>query len=515
MSRQDNHCTLLDPLGKGACLQARKGEHALQHKKNNAGSDIKKGFLFYRTPRSGEGEKFKARHLLCSTSFEHPENLGVGTDMKISIVAKTGDGGVEAGQILVWTSLMLVILLGFLALAMDGGFFYQHKRQMQTAADSAALAGAHEIKRDSTITQAALETSSRNDSTLNGFTHGSNGIDVAVFRPPTSGYYAGNNSYVEAIITHPHRTFFARILNLLGPGINFNTATVRARAVAGAGSTGDCIYVLHTSKENAFEISSGSHVNAGCGVQVDSTNRRGLSVTSGSSLTSTSIDISGSSYESSSGSTVKTTVEPYPNTNAPQEGDPLAYMQPPPIPSNTITQRLYEGTQKLSPGYYPNGIELNSANVTLEPGLYVVNINNGEDGLKVKSGSTLTGTGVSFYITGYNSSAKPISIESDSTVQLSAMTGGAIPGMLFFRRGSNSTPLLPEIASNTRSNFEGAIYFPNDKLRFHSDADSNTDAPWTVIVAKELEVSSGTTLNVNATSSSVPNPLAVNTRLVE
>src|SRR5688572_18330033 len=142
------------------------------------------------------------------------------------------------GQIFIWTALMLVILLGFLALAMDGGFFYQHKRQMQSAADSAALAGAHDVSRDSTIIQAALETSGRHDASLNGFTHGTNGIVVDVYRPPISGYYVGNNSYVEAIITHPHRTFFARILNLLGPGINFNTATVRARAVAGLGSAG-------------------------------------------------------------------------------------------------------------------------------------------------------------------------------------------------------------------------------------------------------------------------------------
>ncbi|HEU4345331.1 MAG TPA: Tad domain-containing protein, partial [Candidatus Binatia bacterium] len=61
--------------------------------------------------------------------------------------------GNDRGQVLVWTSLLIVILLGFLALAMDGGFLYQHKRQMQTAADSAALAGAYEVKRDDTITQ--------------------------------------------------------------------------------------------------------------------------------------------------------------------------------------------------------------------------------------------------------------------------------------------------------------------------------------------------------------------------
>ncbi|HEU4342499.1 MAG TPA: pilus assembly protein TadG-related protein [Candidatus Binatia bacterium] len=433
--------------------------------------------------------------------------------MKIKHIMKRAGCGTE-GQVLVWTSLMLVILLGFLALAMDGGFFYQHKRQMQTAADSAALAGAHDVKRDSTITQAALETSARSDATLNGFTHGTNGIVVDVYRPPTSGYYAGNNSYVEAVITHPHRTFFARILNLLGPGINFNTATVRARAVAGLGSGGeDCIYVLHDNKEKAFEISSNSHVNAQCGVQVNSTNRYALSVTSNAYLNATTIDVTGGVQNESPSNTITGDL----TTSAPAAPDPLAYMKPPSIPSNTITQRLYEGTQKLSPGYYPNGIELNSANVTLEPGLYVVNMTGvGEDALKVKSGSTLTGTGVTFYFTG-SSDKRPVSIESGSTAKLSAMTNGDMAGMLFFRRENNSTPLLAEIASNSESYFEGVIYFPNDRLRFHSGVDSGTNsgAKWTALVSKELEVSSNTRFNVNADTSSVPNPLASNTRLVE
>jgi hypothetical protein len=240
-------------------------------------------------------------------------------------------------------------------------------------------------------------------------------------------------------------------------------------------------------------------------------------VTSGSSLTATSIGVSGPSYQSS-GSTVKTTVDPTPVTNAAQEGDPLAHMNPS-IPSlPTISQRKYECCTKhiLKPGYYSKGIELNSATATLEPGLYVINMTGvGEDALKLKSGSTLTGEGVSFYFTG-SSDKRPLSIESGSKVQLSAMTTGDMAGMLFFRRGSDSSPLLAEIASNSETYFEGVIYFPNDKLRFHSGVTSNTGADWTAIIAKELEVSSGTKLNVNANPSSVPNPLmATNTRLVE
>jgi hypothetical protein len=51
----------------------------------------------------------------------------------------------EAGQVLVQVAIMVGVLFGFLALALDGGHFYVERRRMQNAADAGALAGAREI----------------------------------------------------------------------------------------------------------------------------------------------------------------------------------------------------------------------------------------------------------------------------------------------------------------------------------------------------------------------------------
>lgn len=48
----------------------------------------------------------------------------------------------QRGQTLVLVALMMVVLLAFVALALDGGNAYLQRRQMQTAADAGALAGA-------------------------------------------------------------------------------------------------------------------------------------------------------------------------------------------------------------------------------------------------------------------------------------------------------------------------------------------------------------------------------------
>lgn len=51
----------------------------------------------------------------------------------------------EKGQILVLLALVLLGLLGFTALAIDGGMIYADRRYMQSAADAASLAGAGEV----------------------------------------------------------------------------------------------------------------------------------------------------------------------------------------------------------------------------------------------------------------------------------------------------------------------------------------------------------------------------------
>src|SRR5438552_16468968 len=85
----------------------------------------------------------------------------------------------ESGQMLIMTALMLPVLLGFAALALDAGFAFETRKQIQTAADSAATAAAFELFRgEPPSPQTTLENIARNDATLNGFEHGVNSVTV-------------------------------------------------------------------------------------------------------------------------------------------------------------------------------------------------------------------------------------------------------------------------------------------------------------------------------------------------
>src|SRR2546422_6889381 len=86
----------------------------------------------------------------------------------------------NSGQSFVMTAVFLTVLIGLVGLAADVGYMFHHRRRMQTAADSAAVAGGLQVYRGASDWVAAA----RADAKTNGFEHGIGGIDVAVNKPP-------------------------------------------------------------------------------------------------------------------------------------------------------------------------------------------------------------------------------------------------------------------------------------------------------------------------------------------
>src|ERR1035437_3215769 len=87
----------------------------------------------------------------------------------------------ESGQVLIFAALCMTCVLGLVAFAVDVGVLLRAKRTMQTAADSAAVAGAAEIKFNDVTAAAKADTSQ------NGITDGVNGATVKVNNGPSSG----------------------------------------------------------------------------------------------------------------------------------------------------------------------------------------------------------------------------------------------------------------------------------------------------------------------------------------
>jgi hypothetical protein len=82
---------------------------------------------------------------------------------KTGRIGRNSDPSGQKGQALVFGAFLMVILLGFTALAVDVGFFLRHKALVQQAVDAAALAAAQELPTDqATAEQLAKDYAEKN-----------------------------------------------------------------------------------------------------------------------------------------------------------------------------------------------------------------------------------------------------------------------------------------------------------------------------------------------------------------
>jgi len=160
-------------------------------------------------------------------------------------------------------AIMLPVLAGMAALAIDVGVWMVQKRSAQGAADQAAYSAAIASKGGATDTAARI--GARDVAGSAGFVNGVGGVTVTATKP-APGY---SGLYWEVIVQQPQRAGLARLL--FG-----GTTTVAARAVAGGTSFGNgCIIALSKTAATAVNIMNQADVpTTTCGIYSNSTHNR-------------------------------------------------------------------------------------------------------------------------------------------------------------------------------------------------------------------------------------------------
>ena len=120
------------------------------------------------------------------------------------------------GSVLPLVALMLFVLLGFTALAVDAGSLYLDRREMALAADAGALAGAKELADSNGINDVKAEEIAVKVSEINGADIG----EVVAEVKDVSG-----REVIEVTVNKTKSSFFARIFGI-------DNTTVVARSVA-------------------------------------------------------------------------------------------------------------------------------------------------------------------------------------------------------------------------------------------------------------------------------------------
>ena len=396
-----------------------------------------------------------------------------------------------SGQVMLLICVSLVAIVGMIAIVADFSFMQDQRNMMQTAADSAAMAGAEELNYGDAV------TAGRADAATNGYTSGHNGVTVAVNNPPSMGPNTSNTAYVEAIVTMPEPTYFLRVLGV-------SSITVSARAVAYEGNGPNCIYVLNPSASSAMSASGSAVIQSGCGLLVDSSSPSGIAVNGNPTITAPTIGVVGG-YTS----TGNVSFTPTPKTGVIAASDPLAYLQAPTVGSCAHTNFSLNGNTgssgspyQLYAGTYCGGISVNGNSwLNFNAGTYVL----AGGGMTITSNSVMTGTGVTFYNTTGTSGYGAITLGGNSQSNFSAPTSGPLAGILFFQdRSIPSTAAASTITGNSSSTFNGAIYFATTQVSFTGNS---AVSGYSIVVANKLVMNGNSTMGTNYSSLTNGSPI--------
>jgi hypothetical protein len=421
----------------------------------------------------------------------------------------------------------LTLLMATLGLVVDLGWSYYLKQSAQTAADAAALAAAaYASASGQPACGAATSCSDTATNCPNPPTAPGTDLDVGCLYAQSNGFVnngttqfvkmsantdappgVSNNSpsyWVKAQVS-------AKPFTLFGSFGGFTSLTINAASIAAVDyyTAGACIYVLDPSASAAFLASGASTTTATCGIFVHSTSPTGFKTTGSASVTASQILINASAA-SIGGST---SVSPTPTFNAGSSAtsDPLLLSVP------TFTDDTCDSdhtnvsvgsttTRNIDAGTYCGGITIgNSANVTFTGGTYII-----KDGLSIGGASTvtfdagtytlngsksnyalsfgnsaaITGTGVTFFITGqYSHTIGAVESTGATTVHLSAPGSGSYAGMLFVQDRNLSYSTVNSFANSATSVLQGTLYFPTTPVSYSG---ASATGSYTAMVAKTI-----------------------------
>ena len=430
----------------------------------------------------------------------------------------------QRGGVVVLFAMMMPVLMGLSAVAIEYAGLVKRRAELQRAADAASIAGVNQFKLanadDAGVIRLATATAQSQARNNGGTT------------PQVTAAVIGKRTGVKVTVSET-------VPNSMGKLINMSTVDVSVSSTAKlAGTTRLCLLALDPLAAGAFHLESAARVTAtDCSLYSNSLNPAGIQGETAAVATALSTCSAGG-YTGAS-----TNFTPPPATGCPPIRDPLADREAPavgpclslPLGLNSILGTLLNPLDKnygtnvvstratLYPGTYCGGLHITKgANVTLMPGVYVM-----KDGpLVADKNSSLMGTNVGFYFTGLTTG---LLFDQKSTISLTAPKDGPMSGLLLQEDRTplsslgalvgSITSLVPldgtkgkakappggtllareyRIISDNARTLLGTIYLPQGRLIIDSSKPVADQSAYTVIVARMINLYDGPNLMLNA-----------------
>lgn len=445
----------------------------------------------------------------------------------------------QAGGVLLLFALLMPILMGLSAAALEYAGLVKRRAELQRAADAASIAGVNQFKLANADDAAAVNVA--RSMVLAQARSAGGGT------PQVTAAVLGNHSAVQVTVSETVPLSFGKLINMASVDI-----AVRSTAKL-SGTTRLCLLALDPLAPGAFHLESAARITASdCSLYSNSVSTAGIQGENASVAKALSTCSAGGFSGPSSN------FLPPPAINCPPLRDPLIDKQgPTPGPCidlgilfdpkkliGMVDDLLYganvvSGPATLNPGTYCGGLHITKgAQVTLRPGIYII-----KDGpFVVDKNASVTGTGTGFYFTGVRGG---LLFDEKSTISLTAPRDGIMAGLLLFEDrwappgllsllpldGKGKAKAAPNgvaarreyrIISDNARTLLGTIYLPVGRLIIDSKRPVADQSAYTVIIARMINLYDGPNLMLNArygsTDIPVPNgvgPSSADTQLTQ
>lgn len=384
-------------------------------------------------------------------------------------------------------ALTLPIVVGAAGFGVETSYWYYNSLRLQATADAAAYAGALEqISGSDTPTIVAAATQS---AATNGLGAGT----IVVNTPPASGPNTAKKA-VEVIVGQKLNRMFTLIFTQ-------SQVPEQARAVALiTDASKACLRALDPSASQSVLVSGSASMKlTGCVIMTNSIAHDAIKVQGSAALQADCLISAGGVVLNNP----VTTICKAPITQALPIPDPFASVPAPAASNPCQTLKNNKTTQTIQPGTYCSGMDL-SGNVTLSPGVYVVQGN-----LKINAGAVVTGSGVTIFMAG----SSTVSMNGNATVTLSAPQSGTYSGMLFY---GDRTGMAAQSTFNGTADslLTGAIYFSKQQVNYLGNFSGKNGC--TQVVADTIQWSGNSTINQDCSSLGMKDlPAAASVAIVE
>jgi Flp pilus assembly protein TadG len=386
----------------------------------------------------------------------------------------------RTGTVTAVVAICMPVLIGVTALGLDGSLIYLQRRQAQSIADGAAMAGAYQLYLSSSNTSGAA-TAATSFASTRGATN------TTVSTPPTSGVFAGKSNYIEVTLSITHPRMFS---GLWGSGTMTATATSIARGGGTQPYSTSSVILLDSSTSGSLTVAGGSQLNSSAAIQVNSSSTTAVNVNNGAQINASLNIVGGDTV--TGGSQINGTVTKGVSTVS----DPLASVPAPGVPTATSTPLSnYQGwgSFTMQPGLYSGNVSLgNGGTFTMQPGLYYIQ----GGSFTVANGATLTGSGVTIYV---DNGGGSISFQGGTSTTLTPQTSGTYAGMVYFQNRSSS--VAPQFGNGSSVSMKGTFYAAGAPLTFNGGTSYSQLS--SQVVVKDINISNGSQINVPYSSSTV------------